>query len=171
MSERARYCGTPLAVSFDEQCEHSVTIATLQRHEPPVVRTVPIKNLKPLHTLPPGKPVDVEQALKCLEQYDDDKPGYICLNVEVESYLPGGTTARAAAIAAGKKCCFCTFKTTKTAQQVLDKQAIAYVDFRKLTPLEIASQYYKLKIGRKMNASEIAMFNQACQEAQNEKNT
>lgn len=171
VSERARYCGTPLAVSFDEQCEHSVTIATLQRHEPPLVRTVPIKNLKPLHTLPPGKPADVEQALKCLEQYDDDKPGYICLNVEVESYLPGGATARAAAIAAGKKCCFCTFKTTKTAQQVLDKQAIAYVDFKKLTPLEIASQYYTLKIGREMNASEIAMFNQACQEAQNEKNT
>lgn len=171
LSDRARYCGTPLAVSFDEQCDHSVTIATLQRHKPPVVRTVPIDNMKPLHTLPPSEPVDVEQALKCLEQYPDEAPGYICLNVKVESYLPGGATARAAAIAAGKACCFCTFKATKTAQEALDKRAIAYVDFKKLTPLDIASQYYKEKKGREMNASEIEMFNHACHEVKNEENT
>ena len=89
VSERARYCGTPVPVSFDEQCEHSVSIVTIEAHGAmPQVTTTVIKNIKPLHTIPAKVPVDLETALAMVEQRTDIKNAYIRLNVTVERYLP-----------------------------------------------------------------------------------
>lgn len=170
LSDRARYCGTPLPVSFDEQCEHSVTIATIEGGTLPQLRTIPIKDLKPLHTLPASAPVPVDDAIKLLEQYDDHTQAYIRLNVEVEQYLPGDAIARAAAATAGKQCCFCTFNVTTTARDAQSQGAISYEEFQRLTPIDIATKYYLQKLGRKMSQEEIDMFNQAFQEVEKEEN-
>ena len=62
VSEQARYCGTPVPVSFDEQCEHSVTIVEIDAHgSQPVISTKQIKNIKPLHTIPANEPVDFDR--------------------------------------------------------------------------------------------------------------
>ena len=49
----ARYCGTPLPVSFDETYPHSVSIIELEKGAEPQISTREIENPIPLVTLPP----------------------------------------------------------------------------------------------------------------------
>ena len=113
VSERARYCGTPLAVSFDEQCEHSVSIVEIDAHgSMPRVTTERIENIKPLRTIPAGPPVDFEAALEQLQVLVPDERAYVRLNVLVDRYLPNGAQERAALAVADKQCRFCEIKKT-----------------------------------------------------------
>ena len=82
----ARYCGAPLPVSFDEAYPHSVSIVEIQGEKAPQIKTIEIENPMPLITLP-KEAVDFEEAIKLLEEYPDDKPAYIRLNVLIKDYL------------------------------------------------------------------------------------
>ncbi|MBQ2484991.1 MAG: exonuclease subunit SbcD [Muribaculaceae bacterium] len=81
--DRVRYCGTPIAVSFDEQCEHSVSLVTLTGHQPPQVERVRITNLIPLHTFP-VQALPLEEALAQLQQFDGRKRSYVRFHVHAD---------------------------------------------------------------------------------------
>ena len=83
----ARYCGTPLPVSFDETYPHSVSIIELEKGAEPQISTREIENPIPLVTLP-HDPTPFEDALKLLEEYPEEKPAYLRLNVLTKGYLP-----------------------------------------------------------------------------------
>ena len=85
----ARYCGTPLPVSFDETYPHSVTIVQIRHQgEQPEITTRSIRNPWPLLTLP-DTPVPFDEALKALEAYPDHEQTYIRLNVLIRDYPDG----------------------------------------------------------------------------------
>lgn len=52
---RARYCGSPLAVNFDEDYRHSVSLVEAAAGEKPVIRTVEICSPVPLITISSAK--------------------------------------------------------------------------------------------------------------------
>lgn len=56
----------------------------IKRTEAPQIRTIEIENPIPLVTLP-KEPVVFEEAIKLLEEYPDDKPAYIRLNVLIKT--------------------------------------------------------------------------------------
>ena len=87
----ARYCGTPLPVSFDETYPHSVSIIELEKGAEPQISTREIENPIPLVTLP-HDPTPFEDALKLLEEYPEEKPAYLRLNVLTKGYLPPTAT-------------------------------------------------------------------------------
>lgn len=62
--------------------------------EEPQIRTIEIENPTPLITLP-KEPVVFEEAIKLLEEYPDDKPAYIRLNVLIKDYLAPDCNERA----------------------------------------------------------------------------
>lgn len=161
VSERARYCGTPVPVSFDEQCEHSVSIVTLEAHGAlPQVATTAIKNIKPLHTIPAKDPVDLETALALVEeQRNDVKNAYIRLNVTVEHYLPNGAQERAAKAVNAQQGRFCEIKKTALNTATGPSRQMTVEEFNRKQPIEVANQYYLEKIGRAMTDDEKAMFN------------
>lgn len=164
---RVRYCGTPLPVSFDEQCEHSVTLATLKRHEKPQIKTLRITNPCPLHTLPAKAPVSVSEALELLANYESDKPTYIRLNVAVETYIPTDARTKASLIATENNNRFCTFKITTS--QIDEQQAHQTISVEKLQELsvqDVANMYFNQKLGRDMTQQEKEMLNQAIQETE-----
>ncbi len=161
VSERARYCGTPVPVSFDEQCEHSVNIVTIEAHGAlPQVTTTAIKNIKPLHTIPAKDPVDLETALALVEeQRKNVKNAYIRLNVAVEHYLPNGAQERAAKAVNAQQGRFCEIKKTALNTATGPSRQMTVEEFNRKQPIEVANQYYLEKIGRAMTDDEKAMFN------------
>ena len=161
VSERARYCGTPVPVSFDEQCEHSVSIVTIEAHGAmPQVTTTAIKNIRPLHTIPAKDPVDLETALALVgEQRNDVKNAYIRLNVAVERYLPNGAQERAAKAVNAQQGRFCEIKKTALNTATGPSRQMTVEEFNRKQPIEVANQYYLEKIGRAMTDDEKAMFN------------
>ena len=159
VSERARYCGTPVPVSFDEQCEHSVSIVTIDDHgDKPVVQTQAIKNIKPLHTIPAKDPVDLDTALALIEKRTDIKNAYIRLNVAVERYLPNGAQERAAKAVNAQQGRFCEIKKTALNTTTGPSRQMTVEEFNRKQPIEVANQYYLERIGRAMTDDEKAMF-------------
>lgn len=160
VSARIRYCGTPLAVSFDEQCEHSVSIIEIDEHGAmPRIETKRIKNMKPLHTIPSQEPVTFDEALELLQELPDDEPAYIRLNVSVDRYLPHGAQERTALALANKACRFCEIKKTVTTAMPGQVTQMTVEEFNTKSPLEIANQYFKEKLGDEMNDEQKKMFN------------
>lgn len=160
VSERARYCGTPLAVSFDEQCEHSASIVEIDAHGSlPRVTTKRIENIKPLRTIPAGSPVDFETALEQLQVLVPDERAYVRLNVLVDHYLPNGAQERAALAVADKQCRFCEIKKVAIAEASHAVKQMTMEEFNHKHPIEVAQQFYLEKYQREMTDEEQEMFN------------
>lgn len=160
VSERARYCGTPLAVSFDEQCEHSASIVEIDAHGSlPRVTTKRIYNIKPLRTIPAGSPVDFETALEQLQVLVPDERAYVRLNVLVDRYLPSGAQERAALAVADKQCRFCEIKKVAIAEASHAVKQMTMEEFNHKHPIEVAQQFYLEKYQREMTDEEQEMFN------------
>ena len=141
-SHRARYCGTPLPVSFDERYAHSVSIVTIEAHgRPPVVQTVPVDNPHPLVTLPTEGFAPWAEALQLLARFPDDVAAYIRLNVEVEGFLPQEAQAEAARTAEGKQCRFCCINVNRKPRRPDEAKTLSVQEFRHEAPIDIARRY------------------------------
>ncbi|MBQ9555543.1 MAG: exonuclease SbcCD subunit D C-terminal domain-containing protein [Muribaculaceae bacterium] len=170
VDDHTRYCGTPIPVSFDEQCEHSVSIVEIDAHgSTPRWSTQVIKNLKPLHTIPAKDPVPFEQALELLQKLDPNEQSYIRVNVQVDTYLPTGAQEQAAMALQDKQCRFCEIKKTVTAMaQTRRDRNISLEAFNAMSPIEIARMYFIDKNGREMSGQQEEMFNYIYQLVQEE---
>ena len=164
VSDRVRYCGTPVPVSFDEQCEHSVSIVEIDSHGAlPRVETKVIKNLKPLHTIPAQEPVDFETALQQLQSLNPNERSYIRLNVKVDQFLPTGAQEQAAQAVKDKQCRFCEIKKTAALPVARTSTMMTVEEFNMKTPLDIANQYFIDKYGQPMDEQQQEMFNEIYQ--------
>ena len=160
MNERARYCGTPVPVSFDEQCPHSVSLVEIDGHgSVPVVKELSIKNIRPLHTVPAGDAVPFEEALNKVLERRDIKDAYIRLNVAVERYLPHGAQERAAKVVSEQQGRFCEIKKTALLAAGAGTRQMTVEEFNRKLPIEVADQFFKDKNGQGMTDEEKAMFN------------
>lgn len=159
-SARAWYCGTPIAVSFDENCDHVVNIVEIDAHgSSPRVTAREINNIKPLLTIPPKVPVELDDALAEVEQNEDVKDAYIRLNVKVEQYLPNGSQERAASAVGARGGRYCEIKKTATAQPNGHRQEMTVEEFHSKEPIEVVNQYYIEEYQREMTEQEKEMFN------------
>lgn len=166
----ARYCGTPLPVNFDETYPHSVSIVEVRKHEVPEIRTVEIENPMPLVTLP-KEAVTFEEAIKLLEEYPDDKPAYIRLNVLIKDYLAPDCNERASGAVKGKKCKYCYIKSNRE-KQASDNKArhISIQEIQEMSPLEIAKLYYQEAEGEEMDEELCELMNAAVQRVRKKNN-
>ncbi|MBR5085306.1 MAG: exonuclease SbcCD subunit D [Prevotella sp.] len=139
---RIRYCGAPVAISFNEEYEHSVTLAELTHFEKPRLQVVPIHQLRPVRTIP-IEPVEYEEALKILCSFPDDDTSYVCLNVKSDVGLPVDSNERALAVSKDKKCRFCKYKLTRERQiqNVQAPNSISVDEFISMQPEDIARRY------------------------------
>ena len=166
----ARYCGTPLPVSFDEAYPHSVSIVELKGREAPQIRTLEIENPIPLVTLP-KEPVVFEEAIKLLEEYPDDKPAYIRLNVLIKDYLAPDCNERASNAVRGKSCKYCYIKSNRE-KQTSDYIArhISIQEMQEMSPLEIARLYYQEAEGDEMDEDLCELMSSVVQKVREKNN-
>lgn len=165
----ARYCGTPLAVSFDEDYSHSVSMVQVEHGQRPQLETIEIETKRPLRTVPQvAMPLD--KALNALSRYPVDAPDYIRLQALTEgTYLPADCMELARSAMAGKACRLCLIKPVRQndAEAITaDLPELSLEEFRQTTPLEIARRFYQEHEGEEMNAELTDMFQEAVRRIQ-----
>lgn len=137
-----RYSGSPIAVSFDENYPHSVSMVEIGNHdETPKVETIEIINPRPLVTLPTEGMATWQDAKKMLKAFPDDIPAYIRLNVEIEDFLPAEAYSEAQRLADGKKCMVCHINAKRRKQETTDVKTITVQEFQSESPIQIARRY------------------------------
>lgn len=138
-----RYSGTPLAVSFDEDFPHSITMVDIEKHgEKPKMEKIEIANPRPLVTLPNGGYTDWDNAKKLLDNYPNDQEAYIRLNVEVDNFLPQGAFDECRQISETKKCRFCLINDKRHRDATSGvSESLTVSEFKKMKPIEIAKRY------------------------------
>lgn len=141
---RARYCGSPIAISFDETHPHGVDIVEIGRHGSALqISTVKIHQTRGVLTLPKS-PAPLSDVLSQFEALPADCTDYVRLNVLVEDYLPADTQERAAEIANDKKCRLCQIMSTpKHSADSQQTKAMTLSEFNVLTPFDIAQKEYR----------------------------
>ncbi len=157
----ARYSGTPIAISFDENFGHSVSVVILERHgEKPDVKCVATDAGRPLTTLPPEKALPFDQALELLKDYPDDIESLIRLNVLVDGFLPPEAMTQARSATDDKRCTLCTIATTRKSAETLDSTALSVQDLRETSPKELL-QRYAADCGLELTDELLKMFDTA----------
>lgn len=157
---RIRYSGSPLAVSFDESYEHSVSIVNIEHHrenalhkeeEKDVLRKeeeeevklekITIENPRPLVSLPSDGAASWEEAKKLLEGFPADIPAYIRLNVEIEDFLPLAANQEAENLTKDKACRFCLVNAKRKAKAQAEQKAMTVQEFQSESPIDIARRF------------------------------
>ena len=164
-----RYCGSPVAVNFDERYVHSVSVVNLPGHHVmPEVKTIPIQNPRPLKTIP-ATPVDFEEGLKELAKFPDEESAYIRLNVNLADVPPQNAFERANTLVEPKACRFCCFKWNKTKATVETKRLFNDIEqIKSHSPLSIAELYYENKFGVPLQEEYKEMLEEVIHQVQQE---
>ncbi|MDR0895521.1 MAG: exonuclease SbcCD subunit D [Prevotellaceae bacterium] len=152
-AHRARYCGTPIPVSFDEAYPHSVTLVTLHRHgDEPQLRTIDIENPCPLLTLP-AQPLPFDQAVAQLETLPNNLSAYIRLNVRSgDNYLPPDCNERAIQALCDKASRFCYIHLQREEKSAAGElPPLTIQEMQQLSPLDIARRYVREEEGTEMD--------------------
>ena len=150
--EHARYCGSPIPVSFDEQYGHSVTVVELVKHgDEPQVRWIPIENPWPLLTLP-KESLPFEEAIQTLKDFPSDRRAYLRLRVKLADVPPANALEHAFQAVSDKEARFCCFLWERN--QVTEKVSRTFDDLDEIkaqSPLDIAKLYYQNQYGQPMD--------------------
>ena len=145
---RICYAGTPIAVSFDEVTNgHGVLLVECDKHgEKPTIKPLNIKNKNPLVNIPSTGTADWDEAKKLLEEYPDDIPAFIRLNIEVETYLPAGANDEAQLIVKNKACRVSFINSTRKTNNT-QKVATSFTtsEFKKLDIIDVAKMWIESK--------------------------
>ena len=168
IGQRARYAGSPLPVSFNEDYRHNVTFVSVGGNGcAPEKETIEIPAMRPVRTIPEGGAVEFEDALKMLEGFPQDEDAYVRLNVKVRQYGGADWAERAVRATDGKKCRYCCIQMESSAQDAMNQGRMAFSreEFRTKSPVDIAGMYWKEKTGEDMDEELLELLEKAVREA------
>ena len=165
---RARYCGTPVAVSFDETYPHGVDIVTLTHGQAPEVRPVRIEPRLPMLTIP-RSPKPFDDALAELSALPGETEAYVRLNVLVDDYLPSDAQLRAIEVVKEKACRFCNVKLTHR-ERIADTAStptLHLMELKEMDPVEVARIRWREEKGKEMDAEIVKLLQGVVDEVRN----
>lgn len=139
-----RYAGAPLAITFNEEFEHSVSLVEVLHGETPRIKVLPIKLLRPVRNLP-QEPSTLDEAFRLLKELPPEEACYVRLNVHSSQGLPIDVNEKAIRLAVGKKCRFCYVNLVVDRPRA-DSDAMASFtpdELRMASPLVIAERYLR----------------------------
>ena len=138
---RARYCGTPYAVHFDEAYDHGVDVVTVEAGREPVVRTEVFEPIHALVTLGGDEGVAFDEALGLVRQAALPAGTYIRLNVKLGvGELPGpdwSEKARSACADKGLKFCVNNPVRAASPDNLGGKKMLSMAELKELSDDEV----------------------------------
>ena len=151
------YCGSPLAIDFDEDYPHSVTVLEIQQHgELPQLKTIEIQNPRPLTTLP-QQASTLDEALLALEQWPEQQKDYIRVHLKADRSITPDILDRITTLLQDKQCRFCYVKIEKEAPaDMQQRKELSIEELKQKSPVEIAQMYYEEKEGEAMEQTSYA---------------
>lgn len=157
------YCGSPVAVDFDEDYPHSVSVVETDRHgDLPTVRYIEIRNPRPLSTIP-HTPSDTDSALEELKRLPDDRKDYIRVNLKADRSLTPDIQERILSVLREKDCRFCYIKINREEIKRQQQREMSIEELKQKSPVEIARMYYQEKEGAPMEEELCQLLNEAWQ--------
>lgn len=140
---RARYSGTPLAVNFDEDYAHSVSVVTMRADgSAPEIEEVEIVPERPLVNIPSEGFARWEDALRGVLAHDKGLDCYLRVNVEAGDDVPEDADAQVRSVLEGGKTRFCLVNyRRREAEATPGRRVLTVGEFREKGPLEIAELY------------------------------
>lgn len=146
VSDRARYCGSPMMLSFDEAYIHSVSIIELsKRGETPHIKSIDLPQPRRLVTLPDNDKYagwdEIDTLISEITSTDD----YYRINLAHDQprSQDNVTKARVALAQRGGALCCVNRQAVKIAERETEKFDIQ--SFKKLSPIEVAKRYLQSK--------------------------
>lgn len=144
--KKARYCGTPLPISFDETYSHSITLVEINSHnQTPQITTIEIENPYPLVTLPSEGFASWERVKELLINFPQNNPAYIRLNIEIEDILPPEVNLDVINLTKDKECKICYINTKRKYTPTEEITTLSLSEFQQEEPIEIAKKYLQYK--------------------------
>lgn len=155
-SSAIRYSGAPMAMGFDENYPHSLSIIELDGHGmTPRIREIEIKALRPALTLPEDGPlatVDVDLFLNCI---DRNRRCYLRVNVMRDDDYGVSVRRRIESAFEGGEVRFgyvnvidpVTEGRSSLESSILPTSNV----LREINPVDIATRFYANALGRKMS--------------------
>lgn len=173
---RACYSGSPLAVSFDEQYTHSVSVVEItERGSVPVVRTIPLEQRRPLLTLGGADGTTWKEMLLQLKRLKKEPPprgAFFRLNVVVDNgeTLPPDADSIASALIAEAEGNFCLINgIIRKREGAAGQTRMSLQLFRSMAPADIAAAYAQ-RVGRRLTEPMLRLFDLAKQCAESPDN-
>lgn len=146
-----RYCGSPMAVGFDEAYAHSVTMVDIPAHNVPLTddnfTIVEIKNPRPLVTLPDPDDTKVfgpwEAVNAQYEAYPADIQAYIRLNILDPENMPSNAYDKAVEQAKDKDYTFCFINARRRAAErgIGSQQQMTVEEFQATDPWKVVQMF------------------------------
>ena len=149
---RARYCGTPLPVSFDEVrsgYEHSFSIVEIEAHgSVPSIRTVDVECPHPLVSIPSEGHAPWKDVIAELKKFPSDIEAYIRLNVLLKDseQMPFDKERQIEEAMAGKAARYAVTNPTRESLVSEERRqnamnAITVEELQKLDPITVLKGY------------------------------
>lgn len=149
---RARYCGTPLPVSFDEVrsgYEHSFSIVEIEAHgSVPSIRTVDVECPHPLVSIPSEGHAPWKDVIAELKKFPSDIEAYIRLNVLLKEseQMPFDKDRQIEEAMAGKAARYAVTNPTRESLVSEERRqnamnAITVEELQKLDPITVLKGY------------------------------
>jgi exonuclease SbcD len=143
----ARYCGSPLAVSFDERFRHTFSLVSLSGHGPDArvdVEKITVNDPCPLVNIPAEGFAPWDDCLAELNAFPASRPCLLRINVLVDDFLHPEARDEAAAALEGKAAALCVINSRRAdpaegAASVADSMTVA--EFRDTPPFDLAARY------------------------------
>ena len=144
-----RYSGTPIAISFDEVKEHTVTLLEIHQYGETLTesnfRFIPIHNPHPLTTIPEEGFAAWEHIKESLRNFPDDAPNYIRLNIKAGDIRKTEAFTEGNNIVNGKKCeiLFINIERATDGNENHSRTQLTVEELQQISPIEIARLYAK----------------------------
>ena len=163
---KARYSGSPIPMSFDESYPHSVSIIEIESHgSAPQIGEREIKPLVPIVTIPKNG----ESIENIIEEIDALPKGksYVRVKLKVKDVIPMSERTQIESRFAGLEAILCELLPVREVTAGAKEQlTLATEEFKQLTPMEIAKDYYHRQFGSEMD-EELCTMLAECIEAVN----
>ena len=159
---KARYCGSPISVSFNEQYPHSVTVIEIDKNKQTQIRTIEIQDDMSLKTVP-SESKDVEEVYTYVQEHKEElKNCFLRFNVRVEDFLSSDSKDKSAKLCSEIGAYFCTFNIERkeTPTENTKSRIITAEELKQLTPMDIAKDYMARK-GMVLSEDFMQMIRQA----------
>lgn len=162
---RMRYCGSPLACTFDEiGYRHSVSIVSLNGHDLPEIREVEITDTAPLRLFP-AEPAEFSKALEKLSELPSG-PCHLRLNIASnDGHAPANgedAVMQRLAELGRSDCRFCQFRITASAGpgKAAALESLTAGEMAETKPIDLIERYFDIR-QRPLTHEERQMINTA----------
>ncbi len=166
-NHHARYCGTPLAVSFDERCQHGVDLVEIERAGGEVqLQSIEIADPCPLVTLPSRKQAaSWDDAIAELRDYPAEREALVRLNVR-STDIPAHALQLAQNETQNKQCTVLLVNPVDddtAPHSAAQQQALSMQQLKQMAPIEIMRDYAQ-RIGNELSPELQQMLEQVITE-------